>query len=153
MSIQHMDFPSGSNGLWGYGSYNELDDADDGIYAYVRKAGNDVDIGCSMVEDPDPNVTGACLTTHRTLTNNYTEQLRYVLSSGKNVVGAAFRLYLPSLPTYNVYTPPVINFNDSGNNREISLTMDTTGALRVKYDMNDTEEQYVTPGPVLVPGS
>ena len=37
MSIQHMDFPSGSNGLWGYGSYSELNDADDGIYAYVLK--------------------------------------------------------------------------------------------------------------------
>ena len=153
MSIQHMDFPSGSDGLWGYGSYDELNDADDGIYAYIRKAGDDVESGCSMVEDPDPNVTGACLTTRRTLTNNYTEQLRYVLSSGKTTVGVAFRLYLPSLPSANVYTPPVINFNDSGNNREICLTMDTTGALRVKYDMNDTEEQYVTPGPVLVAGT
>jgi len=153
MAIQHMDFPSGSVGIWGPDG-SGVGYMGDGVYAYARNAGGSVNAGgCIFFEDPDPNVTGNVLRIRTTTANNYSEQLRYVLSTTQNVVGMAARVYLPSLPSANVYTPQIFNFNDNGNNREIALTLDTTGALRVKYDMNDTQEEYVTPGPVLVAGT
>ena len=113
MSIQHMDFPSGSNGLWGYGSYSELNDADDGIYAYVLKKASSSGRGCAMIEDVDPNVTGAMLEVTANVTNNYSDLIRYVLSSTQNVVGISARVYLPSLPTGGSASyPPIYNFKD-----------------------------------------
>tara|TARA_B100000678_G_scaffold289414_1_gene299912 strand:- start:12356 stop:13384 length:1029 start_codon:yes stop_codon:yes gene_type:complete len=126
---------------------------DDGVYAYVRNAGDVFSGGCIFVEDPDPNVTGNVLRVRQVTNNNYSEHLRYVLSSGQNVAGMAARVYFPSLPGANVYTPQIFNFNDGGNNRQVALTLDSTGACRVRFDMNDTEEQYATPGPVFVAGT
>jgi len=154
MSIQHMDFPSGSNGLWGYGSYSELNDADDGIYAYVLKKASSSGRGCAMIEDVDPNVTGAMLEVTANVTNNYSDLIRYVLSSTQNVVGISARVYLPSLPTGGSASyPPIYNFKDISNNRMICWQPLSTGAIQVRYDINDTEESYTTPGPVLVAGT
>lgn len=153
MSIQHMDFPSGSDGLWGYGNINCLDYADDGVYAYVNKATILGLNGCSMVEDPDPNVTGACLIVYRNTTNNYSDQLRYVLTSTKTTVGMCGRIYLSSLPEDNLANPAIYVFKDGGNNRMVELTVLSTGALRVLYDIDGTQETYDTPGPVLVAGT
>ena len=152
MTLQHADFPSGSSGIWGPDA-GGVANMDDGVYAYVRNAGDVFSGGCIFVEDPDPNVTGNVLRVRQVTNNNYSEHLRYVLSSGQNVAGMAARVYFPSLPGANVYTPQIFNFNDGGNNRQVALTLDSTGACRVRFDMNDTEEQYATPGPVFVAGT
>lgn len=142
MTIQHMDFPSGSDGIWGAGVGTDAPSS--GIYAHwVGSTTN----GAYTVSDPDPNVTsGVCLRIDGTTPNSYEDNLRYVLSASKTVVGQAARFYVTSLPTENTATPPFFTFSDSANNRMVQLRPLATGALRVQYDIDDTVETYDTPG-------
>jgi len=147
MALQHMDFPSGSPGIWGGSTTN----MENGVYANVATSGANSGVG--FINDPDPNVTGSVLSVSRGSQNGYGERVRYVLSTTQSVVGMACRVWLPNLPTQNTAVPTIFGFNDISNNRLVNLIPLSTGALRVSYDINETAESFTTPGPVVVAGT
>jgi len=118
MSLIWADIPSGSNGLYG-GNINYMFD---GIWS----AG-----GASLVDDPDPNITGYVL--------QFGSSMRYALPAGPtNTVGIASRVYIPSLPALDNQRPAIHQFRDISNNPRLVVLVATTGALQVYRDCDAT---------------
>lgn len=121
MSLRHMDFPSGQTGLYGTNASLMLN----GLYA---NASGDQ----SIIEDPDPNVTGNVVQIFRGGANGRNTPMRFVLPSGQATAGIGVRLWLPSLPTNSAHPHP-LRFMDNTNTEIASLGVETTGALTVNY--------------------
>lgn len=148
MAIEHMDFPSGYDGLWGL----DASHMENGIYA-------NADVGASvyMTEDPDANVDGPCLNIHNIAPGNgYTEHLRYVLNSTNDTVGIACRYYWGALPLGSGAgrsLPQFNHFNNISNTVMMYLQLESTGALTVKYRNDSSVQTYTTPAPCIVAGT
>ena len=113
--LLHMDFPSGSVGLYGTNAAKMLD----GMYAENNAA---------LVEDPDPNVTGNVMWYSADI---FGVLLRKVLPASVTSLGFANRVYFPSLPSsigasnFNY----VISLRDGGNTDICSITVNTDGRI------------------------
>jgi hypothetical protein len=114
MAVEWMDFPSGSQGLYG----DQEDRLTDGVYS--------VQSGCELAEDPDPNVTGRVLR-YDDFSQDATK-LRKVLAAEQTTVGFAFRQWKTALQN----TSWGICLNNAGASRQVSITTDSSGRLLVK---------------------
>ena len=108
-----MDFPSGSQGLYGTNAALMLNGA------YSVTSG-------TLAEDPDPNVTGVVWNTGPGAQDTTT--LRKILPTSVTKVGCAFRLWQPSLGEQGWAL--VFNLNTSA--RQVSITSNSSGQLIVK---------------------
>ena len=114
--LLHMDFPSGSPGLYGTTVARMLD----GIYAQVAEF--------SIVEDPDPNVTGNVVRT--AAFNSFTAPtLRKVLPASAATVGFACRLYLSSMPVIVGNLPVIFEARNGSNESQCSIRVETDGRV------------------------
>lgn len=108
-----MDFPGGSPGLYGTDEALMLN----GAYSVVSG---------SLVEDPDPNVTGNVWSSGPGAQD--VTQLRKILPASVTKTGCAFRLWQPSLGEAGW----ALVFNDNGSGRLVSITSNSSGQLIVK---------------------
>lgn len=134
MAIVWMDFPSGSQGLYG----DQVARLTDGVYAEAGVVG--------LVEDPDPNVTGRALMA--TTNASSTRRLRKVLPTPQTTMGVAFRLWLPGLPGSNTVRPS-FTFADDVNAGMASFTVDTIGRIQIRDGGADGTVVAETDAPVL----
>lgn len=120
MAIIWADFPSGQQGIYGTNTGRMTD----GIWAEI---GSNVFGSSSLVEDPDPNISGNVLFGGNIQGERAT---RIVNPSGAQVTtGVAFRLFLPNLPNStarSAYT----RFNTSANVPICSISVQPDGSLR-----------------------
>ena len=140
--LLHMDFPSGSPGIYGTDDTKMMD----GLWA--QQGGFVV-----LMEDPDPNVTGNVLRVGTGGGANGT-YIRLVLPALKTAVGVAFRLWMGNLPS-GVYSPPSLQFLDNLNNRLMSVLVDSSGYLHVRNSnaLVSGSDLAATSVPVLVAGA
>lgn len=116
MSLIHLDFPSGSPGMYGTSAALMLN----GVYA-------EVDLSwMALVEDPDPNVTGNVLLITR---GSPAPTLRKVLPTSATKVGIARRVWLPELPDVAGNFISLMDWRDASNNILGSVYVNTTGRL------------------------
>ena len=113
--LLHMDFPSGSPGVYGTTAARLLD----GMYGEASNI--------SLVEDPDPNVSGNVIYVGSGFLATGT--LRKALPVTLATVGAALRLYLPGLPGNDEALPNPFNVRDISNNTQVSFAIRTDGRL------------------------
>lgn len=115
MSILHMDFPSGSAGIYGTDATKLLD----GAYAENSHIG--------LVEDPDPIITGSVVYVGSGFLATGT--LRKALPASLQTVGAAMRIWLPGLPSNDDALPNPFNVRDISNNTLVSFAVRTDGRV------------------------
>lgn len=113
--LLHMDFPSGSPGLYGTDASKLLD----GIYSEASNIG--------LTEDPSPTVTGNVIYVGSGFLATGT--LRKSLPATLATVGAALRLYLPGLPGNDALLPNPFNVRDISNSTQVSFAIRTDGRL------------------------
>lgn len=118
MSLIHMDFPSGSQGMYG----TTLSRLTNGVYAQVGDFSS-----MALSEDPDPNITG--VTVRITPGAGWTPLLRFVLPSNQTKVGIARRVWLPSLPSSASFNQTVAEWRNGANSTLGTVTVDNTGRL------------------------
>lgn len=132
MSIQWADIPSGDTGIYGTTTAYMTN----GIWAERTNV--------TLVDDPDPNITGNVLS----IGNG---RARFVLSATQTVVGLASRIWLPGLPSAEL--PAIFQWRDVNNTVVLAVLVTTTGALRVVRDVNNANGAYTivgeTTGPVV----
>lgn len=108
-----MDFPSGSQGLYGTDETLLLN----GTYSVASGA---------LVEDPDPNITGVVWSSGGGEQDG--TSLRKILPTSVTKVGCAFRLWQPSLGQQGW----ALVFNTNTASRQVSITSNSSGQLIVK---------------------
>lgn len=131
MSVQWADIPSGDVGIYGA----TVGYMTNGIWASLGG-------GVSLVDDPDPNITGNVLQIGNA-------QARFVLSATQTVVGLAARIWMPGLPIGSM--PAIFQWRDVSNNLVLAVLVTTTGALRVVRDVNNANGAYTTVGETAGP--
>lgn len=128
------DIPSADTGRYG----TTVSYMTNGIWAQTT--------GVSLVDDPDPTITGNVL-----LFSN--GQARYVLPSAQNTVGLGCRLWMDDLPVTDANRPAILQYRDVSNNLTLSIRVSTTGSLQVYRDVDYTTGVGTligaTTGPVL----
>ena len=129
MALIHLDFPSGQTGLYG----TTVSYMGDGLYT---------DRSMSLVEDPDPNVTGNVLRFHQN------ESMRFVLPSAQNVVGIGGRFWFSSFEAVNAHK--IMTFKNSAAANHIVIVADINGYIRV---LRDATEIGASASPSVVPGA
>lgn len=142
MAIIWADFPSGQQGIYGTDKNHMLN----GVWAGFDNAGI-----TSIVEDPDPNITGNVLKCD----NNtiITAGPRFALPAGATAtVGIAFRLWMSALPSGNwgAWQGPLIGFRTTGNAAIAYLTVLANGAIAVAKASDGSNLLGTTAGPVVV---
>lgn len=118
MALEHLDFPSGSQGL--YGTDKTL--LTNGVYAQYGDFNS-----FFLVDDPDPNITGSVAKI--LAQSGATCILRYVLSSSQTKVGVGRRVWQDNLPTDSTRLPTIVEWRDGSNAIIGNVTCDTTGRL------------------------
>jgi hypothetical protein len=118
MALEHLDFPSGSQGL--YGTDKTL--LTNGVYAQYGDSNS-----FFLVEDPDPNVSGAVARIDAQA--GATCILRYILSSSQTKVGLGRRMWQDNLPTDPSRLPFLFEWRNGSNSVLGSVSCDTTGRL------------------------
>lgn len=121
MSLLHLDFPSGSPGMYGTDRTRLLN----GVYA---TAGDNFG-AVALVEDPDPNVSGTVVRLKSGA--GYTPLVRYVLPAAATKVGMAKRMWLGDLPPSNSYLDYVVRWNSAVNGAIAHVRLTTTGRLTI----------------------
>lgn len=118
MALIHLDFPSGSPGIYGTSDTKLLD----GVYA-------EIDSGTStgLADDPDPNITG--ITFRLRNGAGWNPIIRFVLPSAQTVVGMGRRVYLPELPNSTGSVQTVAEWRNGANATIAKVVVDTTGRL------------------------
>lgn len=114
MAVTWMDFPSGSQGLYG-GDESLLTN---GVYS--------IQSGCELAEDPDPNVTGRVLRYDDFFQD--ATKLRKILPSEQPTVGFAFRQWKTAL----INTSWGISVNSISGSKQASITTNSSGQIIVK---------------------
>jgi len=126
MAIDHMDNFSQYGTGSGTGS-TAIGIMLNGLYAEVGALGN-TDV--ALTTDPDGVSSGAVFAVG-TRSGSDGGFLRRVLNATQNTVGVGFRLYLSSLPTSATTNAPKLELRDSNNAVQCTITVTTTGAIRV----------------------
>lgn len=121
MSLVHLDFPSGSPGLYGTTAANLTN----GVYAFAGTAFSAV----VLTEDPDPNVSGNVLR----MVNGagYDPYIRYVLPAAATKVGIARRIWLSDLPVSSAYNDYLFEWRNLANSNIAYVRIDTTGRITI----------------------
>jgi hypothetical protein len=117
------DFPSAQLGLYG------TDEAKmrDGIWAETGEASPFSSTG--LVVDPDPNIAGAGIVYRVSTSQNAQTNNRIVFPGGAVVTaGAAFRIYMASLPPNDTGTP-YVNLRDNSNNFILAIRFRPDGSI------------------------
>lgn len=121
MSILFMDFPSGGQGLYGTNTAYMLN----GLYAGL-------DGTVSLVEDPDPNITGNVI---KVVSNGpFLRGVRKVFASSVTTLGFANRFWATQLPSNTNFPAvqslaPAWEWRDGSNSTIVQIYVDTTGSL------------------------
>lgn len=141
MSIVHMDNFSIYGGNLGLML--------NGIYAEVGDNGG-LGGGIALAADPDGVSPGNVLTLFGTYggLSNYS-RIRYVLPNNVDVCGMAARFWLNNLPASEDNKLCLFQFRDVGNGAMISITVDTTGRLRIRRFNFDGSILATTTSPVI----
>lgn len=118
MAIQHMD----NFTPYGIGGQARMLD---GVFAYI---GNFSSV--TLVEDPDPIVTGPVLRIGSG--SGQSSDTRFVLSTTQTTVGMAHRIWLEALPNNTGMTPRTMQFRDASNGTIVYTVVTTTGAIELR---------------------
>ena len=102
----------------------------------------------SLETDPDGVSGGKVIKLYR-------GNIRRVLSAAKTTVGVGFRYYMTALPVSSALRPQIIQFADADNAVQVTLLVETTGAISVYRGLGQSGGTLLTTTatPVLVAGS
>lgn len=120
MALIWADFPSGSQGLYGTDTPKMLN----GVWAEVDG---------TLVEDPDPSVSGAVLRMRDGLDSVFPlrgDISRFVYPTPVSSAGAGFRLWLTALPTVSTEVP-FFAFTNISNQEQITIFVEPNGSISV----------------------
>lgn len=146
MAIDHMDNFSQYGTGSGTGSTAILTMLN-GLYAEVGALGNS---DVALTTDPDGVSSGAVFAVG-TRSGSDGGFLRRVLNATQTTVGMGFRLFLSSLPTGNTTNAPQVQFRDSTNTAQLSISVTTTGAIQAyRGTITGGTLLGATSGPVIV---
>jgi hypothetical protein len=122
MALEWADFPNGQQGIYGSGTAAAARLLN-GIYA---------EAGVDLVADPDPLIGSAGVVCRpQNSAGSIRRDLRFVLPGLRTVVGVGHRVWLNNLPVANGRTVYLASWRTTGNAFIASVTVDTTGRVRV----------------------
>lgn len=113
-----------------------------GLYAEL---GTDV----SLTEDPDTSASGPVFKTFSNAVQGF--RLRRVFPAGRDTIGVAMRFWMDALPPNNT-TVPCLSLLDGSSVAMASMTIDTTGRLRIHVGYGNTDP-VAQSAPVFTAGS
>lgn len=113
----------------------------DGLYGTVS--------GITLVEDPDPNVTGVVLSATINALNGIS--IRRVFSGARTRAGMGFRMWLSELPSGSIR--PTYGFRNGANDAQVCITVDNIGRLNVRTGGGTGTILATTTGPVVTANS
>lgn len=137
MSIQFMD------DFQGYGTGSDPSAMLDGTPWIATQ-------GCTILADPDPNVTGICLRAGSSGGTTGGSTRLSVLTPGIEI-GIAFRMWLDNLPTASVNAPGV-TFRDIFNGGKYQLRVEPSGAVSLIRESTPAT-LATTASPIIFAGS
>jgi hypothetical protein len=126
----------------------------DGLYA-------EVSTGTTLVADPDVLETGLCVRLDDQTTGGQTarrgDYVRKTYTPGLSAAGAAFRIYLPTLPT-GLHESVIWTFSDINNDGQVTFKVMSDGSIRAyRGDIFVSQQEpptlFGTSTQALVPGA